>query len=97
MLRQAIAQLSTGACGRAFIPEALQAGHELTLYVRNLSKLSEDVKSDAKVHVVEGQLDDIDQLKSAIAKGAEVFLSFIGPSVPSNSMVSASTWPLNRD
>lgn len=76
-----------GACGLIFISEALQAGHNLTLYARSPSKFSKDVSENENVRIVKGGLDDIDSLKEALARRPEAIVSFLGPDVPSKGMV----------
>ncbi|KAK0260158.1 hypothetical protein LTR35_018024 [Friedmanniomyces endolithicus] len=80
---------TTGPSGLAFIPEALQAGHELTLYQRNPSKLPQDVKNNPSVNVVTGQFTDIGAVKQALSKGATVLVSFAGPVLPNKQMLIA--------
>ncbi|PSS23445.1 hypothetical protein M430DRAFT_136392 [Amorphotheca resinae ATCC 22711] len=70
---------ATGQTGIDFSNAALEAGHQLTLYVRNPSKVPENIKSHEKVSIVEGQLSDEEKLKQAVASGATVFVSFAGP------------------
>ncbi|KAK5169571.1 uncharacterized protein LTR77_005548 [Saxophila tyrrhenica] len=77
----------TGACGKAFILEALHAGHELTLYARNPSKFSSETTENSGVHVVKGEFTDIDALRKALDFGPEVLVSFAGPMVPSKGML----------
>ena len=42
---------ATGPTGLLFVAEALAGGHQLTLYVRNPSKLSEEIRSNSNVKV----------------------------------------------
>jgi putative NADH-flavin reductase len=42
---------STGPTGLLFVQQALEKGHELTLYLRNEAKIPEDIKSNPKVKV----------------------------------------------
>jgi uncharacterized protein YbjT (DUF2867 family) len=80
----------TGGCGQAFIPEALHSGHELTLYARSPSKFTEDITSHSNVHVVQGDFNDMDALRRAIAGGAEAMVSFAGPDASYKDPVSQS-------
>ncbi|KAK3724146.1 hypothetical protein LTR37_001269 [Vermiconidia calcicola] len=76
----------TGNCGQAFIPDALHAGHHLTLYARSPSKFPRDVRDHANVSMVQGEFTDVEALKEALSKGAEVLVSFAGPELPSKGM-----------
>ena len=62
-----------------FARAALDAGHQLTLYVRNPSKIPKELASNAKLSVIKGDLGDEEGLKKAAACGADVFISFAGP------------------
>ena len=57
---------SIGACGSAFIKEAIALPNppKLTLYVRSPSKLPADIETHARV--VTGALDDEDALATAM-------------------------------
>lgn len=66
---------STGGTGKELVNQALAAGHDVTVYVRNPAKLS--VTHD-KLRVVQGNLDEPDKIGEAIA-GAEAVLSALGP------------------
>ncbi|KAF1810849.1 hypothetical protein P152DRAFT_85712 [Eremomyces bilateralis CBS 781.70] len=70
---------ATGVTGLAFCTTALKAGHQLTLYVRNPSKLPAEISGDSKVTVIEGLLSDATGLQKAAASGAKIFVSFAGP------------------
>ena len=69
----------TGLCGTMFTQAALEAGHELTLYVRSPSKLSSSLRTHAQLSVIQGELDDTEGLQKAAACGADTFISFAGP------------------
>ena len=69
----------TGLCGTLFTQAALQAGHTLTLYVRNPSKLPASLSSNAKLSIIQGELGDREGLEKAAACGADTFISFAGP------------------
>ncbi|KAF5573966.1 C6 transcription factor [Fusarium pseudocircinatum] len=65
--------------GFAFIEQALGAGHRLTIYARNPSKLAKETQEHPSVRTVKGELGDVDKLTEAAACGATVFVSFAGP------------------
>lgn len=71
----------TGICGLMFTRAALEAGHTLTLYVRTTSKIPKDLSSNPRLSAIQGELGDEEGLKKAAACGADVFLSFAGPTL----------------
>ncbi|KAI0996271.1 hypothetical protein K3495_g11910 [Podosphaera aphanis] len=72
---------ATGACGIILTHALLESGYQLTLYVRTPSKLPEEVVSNAKVTIIQGELNDTEGLKKAAASGADVFISVAGPTL----------------
>jgi putative NADH-flavin reductase len=66
---------ATGRTGRLLVEQALNAGHEATVLVRDASKLS--VQND-KLSVITGQIDDPDKVAEAICD-TEAVLSALGP------------------
>ena len=76
-----------GPSGLAFISEALQAGHNLTLFARNPGKLPRDVTENPDVTIVTGEFTDMNTVKQALSKGAQTLVSFAGPAVPSKGVV----------
>lgn len=74
----------TGQCGQAFIPKALEAGHQLTLFARTPSKFPKSVTNHKNVIIVEGEFTDTDAISKALSKGATVLVSFAGPEVVFN-------------
>ncbi|ORY02349.1 hypothetical protein BCR34DRAFT_545776 [Clohesyomyces aquaticus] len=70
---------ATGAVGVQFCNEALSQGHNLTLLVRNASKLPNNIRNDPRVKITEGQLNDEKVLRSVTGSGAGIFVSFAGP------------------
>jgi|TARA_R110002003_G_scaffold145_4_gene13371 hypothetical protein len=68
---------STSPAGIAFCLAALRDSHTLTLFVRNATKLPDEVSSNATI--VNGQLTDAVALEHAIACGATTCVSFLGP------------------
>ena len=71
----------TGICGRIFTQAALEAGHTLTLYVRNPSKTPAEFATNPNLHTIQGELGDEEGLKKAAACGAEIFVSLAGPTL----------------
>ncbi|KAF8594703.1 NAD-binding protein [Ceratobasidium sp. AG-I] len=68
----------TGPTGLLLIRKALAAGHTITAYARNPSKLPEDISSHKSVTVVKGELTDEASLRHAI-RDVETILSVLGP------------------
>jgi putative NADH-flavin reductase len=67
-----------GASGRTGLPlmtQALEAGHDVTAFVRNPNKIQ---ISHAKLRIVQGNLDDAAGIEAAIA-GQDAVLSALGP------------------
>ncbi|KAH7372102.1 hypothetical protein BKA64DRAFT_767744 [Cadophora sp. MPI-SDFR-AT-0126] len=60
----------TGICGTIFTRAALEAGHTLTLYVRTLSRIPNDISSNPNIHIIQGDFGDEEGLKKAAACGA---------------------------
>lgn len=67
---------ATGRTGQHLLRQALQAGHEVTVLVRDPAKLA---ASDARVRVVKGSLQDAACVDQAVA-GADAVISVLGPS-----------------
>ncbi|KAJ3557835.1 hypothetical protein NM688_g1254 [Phlebia brevispora] len=80
---------ATGPCGLLLIQEALEADHTVVAYVRSPQKLTEPIKSNPAVTIVEGQLTDRSALQQALS-GVDAVLSALGPPVR-----SGITYPLN--
>jgi nucleoside-diphosphate-sugar epimerase len=71
----------TGICGRIFTQAALDAGHTLTLYVRNPSKIPAEFAANPNLHTIQGELGDEEGLKKVAACRAEIFVSLAGPTL----------------
>lgn len=71
----------TGSCGQIMIKAILEAGHQLTLYVRSPGKLPENQRANPLVTVVEGTLEDKEALNKVALCGADVFISVAGPTM----------------
>lgn len=82
-----------GPSGLVFLDETLKAGHEVTIFARNPSKLPADASSNPKVHIVKGEFSDLDKAKEALNHGAEVLVSFAGPSLPNKGTVTSLPFP----
>lgn len=54
----------------------------MTIYARTTSKLPPDTATNPKVHIVQGEFTDLEATKEALSYGAQVLVSFAGPSVP---------------
>lgn len=69
---------ATGAIGQLTVSELLDAGHDVTVYVRNPAKMPDAWAGS--VRVVEGQMTDESAIDSAVA-GADAVVSTLGPSM----------------
>ncbi|WP_338838396.1 NAD(P)-binding oxidoreductase [Kurthia gibsonii] len=74
---------ATGGVGRHVVNQALQAGYEVTAFVRDLTKLQ--IEND-HLHVVRGDATNAEEVSAAIA-GHDAVISCLG----SNKMVAKST------
>lgn len=64
----------TGPTGLLLVDQALAQGHDVVAFARTPSKLPRH----ERLSVVEGQLDDAEQISAAVA-GSEAVLSLLGP------------------
>lgn len=69
----------TGICGLIFTRAALEAGHQITTYVRTPSKIPADLSSNSRLSIIQGELGDEEGLKKAAACNADIFISLAGP------------------
>jgi putative NADH-flavin reductase len=69
---------ASGPSGKLVVRKALEAGHEVTAYVRDASKLP-----DTTAQVVVGELSDVASISRALA-GKDAVISLLGPSDKSN-------------
>ncbi|KAF9238410.1 hypothetical protein DTO006G1_9916 [Penicillium roqueforti] len=70
---------ATGACGEQITRKAITNGHQVTAFVRNAGKLSQDLAP--KVQVIEGSITDEETLRGAV-RGQAVIISALGPAGP---------------
>ncbi|KAH7388821.1 hypothetical protein BKA66DRAFT_569133 [Pyrenochaeta sp. MPI-SDFR-AT-0127] len=70
---------STGPTGLLFAEAALKEGYQLTLFVRNPSKLPARITNNSSVTTIQGELSQKDRLEQAARSGATVLVSFLGP------------------
>ncbi|ETB34930.1 hypothetical protein N602_27860 [Mycobacterium avium subsp. hominissuis 10-5606] len=68
---------ATGKIGRLVVADLLAAGHEVTAYVRNPSKL--DIV-DPHLRAVAGELSDAERIRESV-RGADAVISALGPSM----------------
>ncbi|CAE6464116.1 unnamed protein product [Rhizoctonia solani] len=68
----------TGDMGIILIRKALDAGHIVTVYARNPSKLPEDIACHESIIITKGELTDEDSLRHAI-RNTHAVLSNLGP------------------
>ncbi|MCA5006128.1 NAD(P)-dependent oxidoreductase [Sphingobacterium bovistauri] len=73
----------TGTTGLLVIQKALSAGHSVTAYARTLSKISIQHNN---LTVIEGELTDIEKIKSSV-KNADAVISVLGPTGKSKGLV----------
>lgn len=66
---------ASGRIGRHVLEQALTAGHDVTVLVRDASRLDVD---PSRVRIVTGTLDDPDAVERAVA-GSDAVVSAIGP------------------
>ncbi len=81
----------TGPSGLAFAQAALKAQNNLTLYLRNISKLDASLKEDERVRVVIGVLSDEVKLREALEDPSgkvDGVISFAGPVAGATGTVS---------
>lgn len=83
---------ATGPCGQLLVQEALAAGHSVVLLVRSPQKLSESIKSNPSVTIVEGQLTDAELINKSVAD-VHAVLSALGPPV---TVTSGLTYPSDK-
>ncbi|KAG9234091.1 hypothetical protein BJ875DRAFT_337332, partial [Amylocarpus encephaloides] len=60
--------------GLIFTQAALEAGHQLTFYVRRPSKIPTALSSNGKLTVIQGELGDAEGLNKAAGCGSDVFI-----------------------
>lgn len=67
---------ATGALGSECVKQALEAGHEVTVLVRNAAKLADAVRE--RVTVIEGDGLDLGSVEKALEGGTQAVLFAIG-------------------
>ncbi|PNH28058.1 hypothetical protein VD0002_g8553 [Verticillium dahliae] len=70
---------ATGPAGICLLRESLFRKHATVAYVRNASKLPDDLTKNPLLEVVEGQMDDAEKLSLVVSRAA-VIISLLGPS-----------------
>lgn len=73
---------ATGPSGRMTTEKALQAGHDVTAYVRNPHKVS---ATSPRLKIIKGELSDASTVAAAIS-GQDAVISLLGPSGRSAGM-----------
>ncbi|MCZ8285832.1 MAG: NAD(P)H-binding protein, partial [Bacteroidia bacterium] len=71
---------ASGTIGKLLVGQALEKGHFVTAYVRDLSKLQ---LSHPNLHIVHGELSDRTEIISAVG-GADLVVSVLGPPLVRN-------------
>ena len=77
---------ATGESGRLTTEKALEAGHDVTVYVRNPAKVT---ASHTRLSVRKGELADKNAIAEAMA-GQEAVISLLGPAGKSEGLVYSS-------
>ncbi|KAI9372754.1 hypothetical protein BJX61DRAFT_533711 [Aspergillus egyptiacus] len=93
----------TGPAGICLLRELVYRQHETVAYARNPSKIPEDLASSDLIEVVEGEMDELDSLSTAMAK-CRLVISLLGPNIIDRGMsptlfsgfYKASVFPLMR-
>ena len=67
---------ATGRCGRFIVEQALDAGHDVTVFVRDPERLS---REHSKLKVVQGEFTDSEALRALMKTGFDAVVSAIGP------------------
>ncbi|KAF3385251.1 hypothetical protein F1880_002015 [Penicillium rolfsii] len=70
---------ATGPSGIEFCSAALQQGHRLSLFVRSPQKLPRELSGSPNVTVIQGTFEDVTKVEQAAGCGAQIFVSFAGP------------------
>lgn len=78
---------ASGKTGRLVVQQALSRGYQVVAYVRDATKLS---FTDANLKIIQGQLDDLDMVKQAVA-GSQAVLSALGP-IGKKRVISRLAW-----
>jgi ketol-acid reductoisomerase len=73
----------TGTAGLLVVEKALSAGHRVTLYARNPSKISIQHNN---LNIVKGELTEVDKIDEAV-KRADAVISILGPKAKSKELV----------
>ena len=72
---------ATGRTGRYLVEQALDAGHNVTAYVRNPAKLR---YKHENLHVVQGEITEVGKVAEAIA-GTDAVISALGVYTPTHT------------
>ncbi|NRB37674.1 MAG: NAD(P)H-binding protein [Pseudomonadales bacterium] len=67
---------STGDLGQACLQQSLDAGHDITVLVRDPAKLADNIKN--RITVIKGDALNVDDVMSALPAGTEAILFAIG-------------------
>ena len=57
---------ATGRTGQPFLSQALERGHDVTVYVRSASKLPASLQSHPRLHTYTGELDNTNAVAQAL-------------------------------
>ncbi|KAH6673919.1 hypothetical protein F5X68DRAFT_246659 [Plectosphaerella plurivora] len=68
----------SGPAGLCLLRELAYRNHEVIAYVRNASKIPEDLRTNPLIEVVKGEITDRDALSKSIAQST-VIISLLGP------------------
>ncbi|KAH7176096.1 hypothetical protein EDB81DRAFT_897139 [Dactylonectria macrodidyma] len=83
---------ATGPAGICLLRELLYRKHATIAYARTPSKIPADLASNPLLEVMEGEMDNIDKLGSAVAK-CNIVLSLLGPNSSQGRSLAPSLYP----
>ncbi|OIW22703.1 NAD(P)-binding protein [Coniochaeta ligniaria NRRL 30616] len=69
----------TGPAGICLLRELLHRKHQVVAYVRNPSKIPQDLAANPLLEIIQGQLSDLSALEAAVAQAGSI-ISLVGPS-----------------
>jgi putative NADH-flavin reductase len=84
---------TTGPSGKALVKEALDRGHELTIYTRSPSKVDAEVANNPRVTVIRGSITDLESLRECF-RGRDAVLSILSPHFNQKTMAISEGLPV---
>lgn len=95
VIERSLTENYIGAIGTIFCEFSLEAGHNLTLFVRNRDKVPAKVSNNDRVAIIEGTLENEGILDEVSKCGADSFVSFAGP--PMGNQGTVWKYPLKQN